>query len=158
MSTASPARTSGHGATELPRAVIEFNRKAFAVASETTTAIARHSARSLGSVARTARDAGATVVGQARAAVTRVADSAAVGAAEVSGQVEAQGGAVAASATREATDLVERASEALDPSPGSGVPYEQWTRNELYERAQQLDIEGRARMNKAQLVGALRAR
>lgn len=34
--------------------------------------------------------------------------------------------------------------------------YEDWTRDELYHRAQELDIEGRSRLNKEELVEALR--
>ena len=45
------------------------------------------------------------------------------------------------------------------PPPSSrvpGVPYEQWTKAELLERARELDIEGRTGLNKAQLIKALR--
>ena len=34
--------------------------------------------------------------------------------------------------------------------------YETWTRAELYERAQELDIQGRAGMKKRDLIEALR--
>jgi len=41
---------------------------------------------------------------------------------------------------------------------GGGSPaYEDWTRDDLYERAQQLDIEGRSEMTKRELIEALRA-
>lgn len=36
-------------------------------------------------------------------------------------------------------------------------PYEAWRKGELYERAQDLDIEGRSGMSKAELVRALRS-
>lgn len=36
-------------------------------------------------------------------------------------------------------------------------PYEKWRKGELYERAQDLDIEGRSGMSKAELVRALRS-
>jgi hypothetical protein len=35
-------------------------------------------------------------------------------------------------------------------------PYEEWTKNELYERAQEVGVEGRSTMNKRQLLRALR--
>lgn len=38
----------------------------------------------------------------------------------------------------------------------SSQAYETWSRDELYERAQQLDISGRASMNKDALIKALR--
>ncbi|WP_301662727.1 Rho termination factor N-terminal domain-containing protein [Methanoculleus frigidifontis] len=36
--------------------------------------------------------------------------------------------------------------------------YESWTKRELYERAQNLGIDGRSRMTKDELIEALRAR
>ena len=40
---------------------------------------------------------------------------------------------------------------------GESPPYEEWTKDELYERAQELDIEGRSSMTKRDLVRALRS-
>lgn len=39
---------------------------------------------------------------------------------------------------------------------GKAPQYEDWTREELYERAQEVDIDGRASMTKEQLIDALR--
>ncbi|WP_099825542.1 DUF7218 family protein [Oceaniglobus indicus] len=39
---------------------------------------------------------------------------------------------------------------------GKAPPYEEWTRDELYDRAQELDIDGRSDMNKDELIEALR--
>ena len=39
---------------------------------------------------------------------------------------------------------------------GQADPYEDWTRDELYERAQEIGIEGRSEMNKTELKAALR--
>lgn len=39
---------------------------------------------------------------------------------------------------------------------GSQPPYEDWTKEELYERARELEIEGRSEMSKNELIGALR--
>ena len=39
---------------------------------------------------------------------------------------------------------------------GSQPPYEEWTRDELYERAQELDVDGRSDMDKDELIEALR--
>ncbi|SHI65276.1 DUF7218 family protein [Wenxinia saemankumensis] len=39
---------------------------------------------------------------------------------------------------------------------GKSPPYEDWTKDELYERAQELDIEGRSDMDKDELIRALR--
>ena len=39
---------------------------------------------------------------------------------------------------------------------GQSPPYEDWTKDDLYERAQELDIEGRSDMSKDELIDALR--
>jgi hypothetical protein len=37
-------------------------------------------------------------------------------------------------------------------------PYEDWTRDELYDRAKELGVEGRSAMTKSQLINAIRNR
>jgi hypothetical protein len=39
---------------------------------------------------------------------------------------------------------------------GSNPPYEEWSKDELYERAQEIGIEGRSDMGKDELIDALR--
>lgn len=39
---------------------------------------------------------------------------------------------------------------------GSSPPYEEWTKDELYERAQEIGIDGRSDMSKDELIEALR--
>ena len=39
---------------------------------------------------------------------------------------------------------------------GSSPPYEEWSKDELYERAQELGIDGRSNMSKDELIDALR--
>ncbi len=39
---------------------------------------------------------------------------------------------------------------------GQASPYEEWTVEELQEQAQKVDIEGRSKMNKEELIDALR--
>ncbi|WCZ32034.1 DUF7218 family protein [Corynebacterium massiliense] len=39
---------------------------------------------------------------------------------------------------------------------GSAESYDEWTKDELYERAQELDIDGRSEMSKDELITALR--
>lgn len=39
---------------------------------------------------------------------------------------------------------------------GESDAYEDWTKEELYERAQELDIQGRSDMSKDELIEALR--
>ena len=51
-----------------------------------------------------------------------------------------------------------KASDSQNPAEKGGKqpPYENWTRDALYERAQELDITGRADMDKSALIDALR--
>ena len=39
---------------------------------------------------------------------------------------------------------------------GQRPPYEEWTKDELYERARELEIDDRSTMDKAQLIDSLR--
>ena len=39
---------------------------------------------------------------------------------------------------------------------GKAKPYEKWTKQELYEQAKNVGISGRSKMNKAELMYALR--
>ena len=41
---------------------------------------------------------------------------------------------------------------------GQASAYEDWTKDDLYARAQELEIEGRSKMTKQQLIAALRER
>ncbi|MGV2977915.1 Rho termination factor N-terminal domain-containing protein [Roseibium alexandrii] len=52
-----------------------------------------------------------------------------------------------------------QANEKQSPSEkgGSQPPYEDWAKEELYQRAKELDIEGRSEMSKDELIGALRS-
>ncbi|GFE65680.1 DUF7218 family protein [Litoreibacter roseus] len=51
-----------------------------------------------------------------------------------------------------------QANDDMSPSKkgGKAPPYEEWTKDELYERAQELEIEGRSDMDKSELISALR--
>ena len=52
-----------------------------------------------------------------------------------------------------------KANDDMHPSEkgGSHPPYEQWTKDDLYARAQELEIDGRSDMTKDELIQALRA-
>lgn len=39
---------------------------------------------------------------------------------------------------------------------GKADPYEEWTKDELYDKAQQIGIDGRSSMDKEELIEALR--
>ncbi|WP_112320534.1 DUF7218 family protein [Oceanibium sediminis] len=63
-------------------------------------------------------------------------------------------------ASKEKAARIANAQASEDQSPakkgGQAAPYEEWTRDALYERAQELDIEGRSDMTKDELIAALR--
>lgn len=51
-----------------------------------------------------------------------------------------------------------QANDDMSPSEkgGSQPPYEEWTKEDLYARAQEIGIDGRSDMTKAVLIEALR--
>ncbi|MBS8226510.1 DUF7218 family protein [Vannielia litorea] len=51
-----------------------------------------------------------------------------------------------------------QANDDMAPSKkgGESPPYEEWTADDLYERAQELDVAGRSEMTKDELIEALR--
>ncbi|ATG36576.1 DUF7218 family protein [Phaeobacter piscinae] len=51
-----------------------------------------------------------------------------------------------------------QANDNMAPSEkgGKAPPYEDWTKDELMERARELEVEGRSTMNKDELIKALR--
>ncbi len=48
------------------------------------------------------------------------------------------------------------AGDAPSKKGGKSPPYEEWTKEDLYERAKELDVDGRSSMDKAELIRALR--
>ena len=52
-----------------------------------------------------------------------------------------------------------QANDDMDPSEkgGSQPPYEEWSKKELYDRAQEIGIDGRSDMTKDELIDALRS-
>ncbi len=63
-------------------------------------------------------------------------------------------------ASREKAARIANAQARDDMSPsekgGKAPPYEEWTKEDLYQRAQEIDIDGRSGMSKDQLIKALR--
>ncbi|MAM10146.1 Rho termination factor N-terminal domain-containing protein [Martelella lutilitoris] len=51
-----------------------------------------------------------------------------------------------------------QANSSMKPSKkgGEADPYEEWTRDDLYDQAQKIGIEGRSKMDKGELIEALR--
>lgn len=142
--------------TTLPRKVYETNKAVVSASIGTTRTVLQAVGDGVSSAVKTLRDSGANVVGQGRSAADRTRISATRNARETVGQARAQGD----QATKRLDDIADRTARrvtsAVDDSPSSGTPYEQWTKAELYERAQELDVEGRSTMSKRELIKALR--
>ncbi|QDV05971.1 hypothetical protein Poly30_14740 [Planctomycetes bacterium Poly30] len=51
-----------------------------------------------------------------------------------------------------------QANDSMHPSSkgAQAPPYEEWTKDDLYERAQDLDVQRRSSMSKSELIQALR--
>lgn len=107
--------------------------------------------------ARTARRAGSRIADQAREAARDVERNFSVvsdEAGDVGGRIGEEAEEAAERSVKAADTGTARTSEAGATRPSG--PYENWTKDELYDRAQELDIEGRSGMSKNQLLRALR--
>lgn len=124
-------------------------------AAETSLGVVRKTGRQVVGDARQARS---TILNRASSAADDLRRSLRL----VSNRAETVGDKVA-DAAEDATDRVVKATDtgvAEVASEGASRPsgsYENWTKDELYERASELDVEGRSSMNKRQLIAALRS-
>ena len=61
--------------------------------------------------------------------------------------------------TKAASIANAQANDEQEPSKkgGKAPAYEEWTKDALYERAQELDVDGRSDMTKEELISALRS-
>jgi hypothetical protein len=143
-------------ADTLPRKIIELNKAIAQTAFDNTTTVIKTVGSSVKAVADASRVAGKTVVGQTRSVLDRTWTTAVNGTKEVTGQATAQGARVANAVDTQANRVVDRAITAVEDKPTPGTPYGKWTKEQLYVRAQELDLDGRAGMNKKQLIEALR--
>jgi hypothetical protein len=142
--------------TSIPRRIVDLNRAAVKQSLDNTSTVLKVVGDGVKRVLGASRTAGKTVVGQTRAAAEHTAKSATTGLHEVSGQVRAQGERVSKETSKATKRVLDTADRAVSTEPTSGTPYEKWTRADLYHRAQELDVDGRATMNKQQLIAALR--
>jgi hypothetical protein len=118
----------------VPSRIVRFQRVVAGATYDQFNAVVQSIVGATRNISETTRRSGRTVTGQARAEARQVAE-----------QVEA-----------EVTGVIDAGIDAVDEHPGSGTPYEQWTKAELLDRAKQLGIEGRYGLNKKQLISALR--
>jgi len=151
----------------IPARIMKLQRAVSAAYYDRTVATINALTGSASSFLTTARTSGKTVTGQARAAAGDVAANVRTNVNTVTGQAAAQGRRVARAAESETTKLVDEAIDAVESdldeaiedvqdAPGSGTPYEEWTKADLVDRAKELKIVGPTRMSKADLIVALR--
>lgn len=57
---------------------------------------------------------------------------------------------------KKAARIANTPPDQMGPRGGSGASYEDWTREELYQKAREVGIEGRSDMSKEELIDALR--
>lgn len=129
----------------LQRAVTRLGMRVLSTAVQTVGS-------SMESVFSTGQTGVRTVTGQARSAVERTVETGKTGTKEVLGQAKAQTERTVASAESEVDGLADQL-EASKPTRS----FQDWTRADLYSRAQELQIEGCSGMNKADLIKALLA-
>jgi hypothetical protein len=141
----------------LPAKVLHFQRSLAAANYDRTAAIFQAVIDSYRTFFETLLQSTRTVFGQARAAGEQVAATVSTGAKTVAGQATAQARKVSDTAQSEVTSLVDKATDAIEDTPGSGTPYEQWSKADLVDRAKELKISGPTRMSKGELIEALRA-
>jgi hypothetical protein len=140
----------------IPAKVLHFQRTLAGKTYENYTAAVGAVTDSYKSFLDTAVASGKSVTSQARAAGEQFVASVSTGLKTVTNQAVAQGKKVSTAAQAEATDLVDSATDAVDDAPGTGTPYEEWTKAELVERAKELKIVGPTRMSKSALIKVLR--
>lgn len=142
----------------LPAKSFALGRATARRTNDVVVAVVSHVARRMETVAKTARTGARTTTGQARSAVERTSKVAETTAKQTIGQAKRQAGATTAASRQATGELLDDATAAVDPDASPrGIAYEQWTKSDLYERAQELDIDGRSSMSKRQLIAALRS-
>ncbi len=141
----------------IPSKALGLTRATAHRVNATASDVANDVGRQLGRLGSTAGTAFSTSVGQSRSAVERTSSTARRTSKEAIGQTRAQTKRTGRAAQTSATALLDDASRAIEPD-GDGRPasLDDWTKADLYERAQQLDIDGRSTMSKRELVQAIR--
>jgi hypothetical protein len=142
----------------LPAKALGLTRATAHRVNDTAAAVVDDVGRQLGRLSATANSALATTVGQARSAVDRTASTARRTGKETIGQAQAQADRTAGAAEQAGIALLDDATRGVEPD-GAGTPaaLDEWTKADLYERAQELDIDGRSSMSKRELIAALRS-
>jgi tetrahydromethanopterin S-methyltransferase subunit G len=142
----------------IPAKALGLTRATAHRVNTTAAEVASDVGRQIGRFGSTAGEALSTTVGQTRSAVERTSSTARRTSKEAIGQARAQTERTGRAAETSTTALLDDATRAVEPD-GDGRPasLDDWTKADLYERAQELDIDGRSSMSKRELVRAIRS-
>lgn len=139
----------------VPRRLFQLNRAVATAGCTALSSVAEAFSSATQSVSSRASTGARTVTGQAESVADRIQTTAQHGVREVVGQAKSQVAATIDTVEDETVGLLETAIATVDDSPTGS--YETWTKAELYERAQEVDVDGRSAMSKAELITALRS-
>lgn len=142
----------------IPSRALGLGRATMHRVNDVVEGVATDVGRQLGRFTSTAGEALNTTTGQARSAVERTSAMARKTTNETTGQAKAQAKRTVEAAAQSTSALLGDATRAVEPdNDGRPASLDNWTKADLYERAQELDVEGRSQMSKRELVEALRA-
>ena len=142
----------------IPSRALGLTRATMHRVNDVAISVATDVGRQVGFFTDTAETAVSTTVGQARSAVDRTSKMAKRTVNETTGQAKAQAARTVDAAEQATAALLDDATRAVEPDEsGRPASLDNWTKAELYERAQELDIDGRSAMSKRELIRALRA-
>lgn len=142
---------------ELPKKIVAYNR----VAAERAFAQARRNNElvvdAFRPVVKVADTGVRTIVGTAKWAVEQTAETAGTGVRSIVGQTRAQVKRTVKTLNNQTVELVEEATDRAVAAEKSveRIALKSMTKAELYQMAQDIDIDGRADMTKAQLIVAI---
>lgn len=146
------------GLPSIPSQAFGLSRAATRRMIDTSGAVVSTIARQVETFLGTASTSAKTVVGQTRSGAQRTVKTAADASKQAVGQARAEMAQTVDAGVDATERLLDAGTRAVDPDvPSAGLAYEQWTKAQLYDRAQELDVDGRSSMSKKQLIVALRA-
>lgn len=155
-----PAEESGRGEDKrgpIPATAPPGLKKAGETAKRVASTTAKTAKDAASKTVETAKGAAGATVDTARRSAGRTGKTARSGAKDTTSTAKKGARKTAKEAKSGARSTADSAKQASgSDKPGPGVAYEEWTKADLYERAQELDISGRSSMNKSELIDALR--
>ncbi len=159
-----PARAGLRLQRAIAQRGIAASRSAIGTVRDASKVAGRRAASSAKTVWGTARSASDKITDTATTETKKVAGQASAQAKRVVRTAKAQGAEVAGEGRTAMADAIDATESMLDSVAGriesvepKSTDYEKWSKDELYDKAQELDIAGRSTMSKDELIGALRS-